>query len=77
MTLTAILGGRVLPFDRAAAQVYAGRAAQRRRAGRPVGTADLQTASIAVARGATTIATRNVPDFAECGIPVINPWEAP
>jgi toxin FitB len=75
VTLTSILGGRVLPFDRAAAQAYAELAAQRRRTGRTVGLADLQTAAIALARGAAAIATRNVADFQGCGVPVINPWD--
>jgi toxin FitB len=38
---TRVVGGRVLPFDRAAAQAYAGLAVARWQAGRPLGTADL------------------------------------
>lgn len=72
---TGVVGGRVLPFDRAAAQAYAGLAAGRRRAGRPLGTADLQIAAIAVARRLEAIATRNVAHFEACGVPVINPWD--
>jgi predicted nucleic acid-binding protein len=69
-----VVAGRVLPFDRAAAQAYAGLAAQRRQAGRPVDTADLQIAAIAVARK-LAIATRNVAHFQGCGVPVIDPWD--
>ncbi len=69
------LDGRVLPFDSAAAREYADIAGTRRRAGRPIAEADAQIAAIVRSRGAT-LATRNVADFAECGIPVISPWEA-
>lgn len=72
-----LLAGRVLPFDSAAAASFAAWAAERREAGQPVGMADLQIAAIARARGATAIATRNLRDFAGCGVPLINPWAAP
>lgn len=65
--------GRILPFDSAAALAYAPIAAARRLAGRPISQADAQIAAIAASRGAA-IATRNVADFAECGITVVDPW---
>lgn len=68
------LAGRVLAFDREAAESYAVIAARRRAIGRPISQFDAQIAAIAVSRGAS-IATRNVADFAETGAPVINPWE--
>jgi predicted nucleic acid-binding protein len=68
-------GGRILPFDSAAAPSYARIAAQRRRAGRPISHFDAQIAAIAVAAGAA-LATRNVTDFDGCGVKVINPWGA-
>lgn len=68
------LAGRVLAFDREAAESYAVIAARRRALGRPISQFDAQIAAIAVSRGAS-IATRNVADFAETGAPVINPWE--
>ena len=67
---------RVLPFDSEAAKSYAGIAAARRVAGRPIADAACQIAAIALAMGAT-VATRNVKDFDGCGVPVINPWDAP
>ncbi len=70
-----VVGGRVLPFDRAAAHAYAGFAAARRRAGRPVDTADLQIAAIARARNVERLVTRNMADFEGCGVPLLNPWE--
>jgi predicted nucleic acid-binding protein len=72
--LGTVLGGRVLPFDRAAARIYGELAALYRRVGRPVGIADLQIAAIARARRADAIATRNAQHFADCGVPVIGPW---
>ncbi len=66
-------GGRILPFDRLAAQAFAAIAADRRGAGRPISQADAQIAAITRSRGAS-LATRNVPDFDGCGIQVINPW---
>ena len=73
--LRTVIGGRVLPFDRAAAQLYPEIAARRRRAGRPVGTLDLQIAAIGSARAVEAIVTRNTDDFAGCGVVLINPWE--
>jgi hypothetical protein len=70
------LAGRVLPFDSAAAREYADIAATRRRAGRPMPEADAQIAAIARSRGAA-LATRNVEDFADCGLTVVSPWEGP
>jgi predicted nucleic acid-binding protein len=64
---------RVLPFDSAAAQAFAAIAAARRRKGRPIGDLDGQIAAIARSRGAA-VATRNVSDFADCGIEVFDPW---
>ena len=66
--------GRVLPFDRAAANAYAEIASARRRIGRPISTFDAQIAAIARAHGAA-VATRNVADFNDCGIDVIDPWQ--
>lgn len=74
--LGTILGGRVLPFDRAAAKLYGVLAAESRRSGRPVGMADLQIAAIARARNAGAIATRNTQHFAGCGLAIVDPWSA-
>ena len=66
-------GDRVLPFDSAAAGEYADIAASRRAAGRPVAPADCQIAAIARSRD-LTIATRNVRDFADMEIELVDPW---
>jgi predicted nucleic acid-binding protein len=70
------LDGRVLPFDGACADAYGLIAAARERAGRPIGVADGQIAAICGVHGAT-LATRNIADFADTGIELINPWDPP
>ncbi len=66
-------GSRVLPFDSGAARAYADIAAMRRSAGRPVGPADCQIAAIARSRH-MAVATRNVRDFEDVDIEVVDPW---
>lgn len=66
--------GRILPFDRDAAIAYASIASSRRKVGRPFSTADCQIAAIAHARR-LTVATRNVRDFEEMEIELVDPWK--
>jgi len=66
--------GRVLPFDRAAASAYAMIGAERQRIGRRIAPLDAQIAAIARAHGAS-VTTRNVTDFTDCGIEVVDPWQ--
>ena len=68
-----LFAGRVLPFDSDAAQAYADIAARCRLAGRPLSQADGQIAAIARSRR-MAVATRNVRDFEEMGIDLIDPW---
>jgi predicted nucleic acid-binding protein len=65
--------GRVLPFDMDAARSFSSLAANRPRRGRPMAEFDAQIAAIALVHGAT-LATRNVGDFKDCGVRVVNPW---
>lgn len=65
--------GRLLTFGSAAARAYAEITAARRALGRPISIFDAQIAAIARARSAA-IATRNVTDFLDCGIEVLDPW---
>ncbi len=65
--------GKILPFDSAAAQAYPEIAVSRRRAGRPVKQHDCQIAAIARVYDAV-VATRNISDFTDCGLELINPW---
>lgn len=65
--------GRVLPFDSAAAVAFAAVFVDRLTAGRPISFPDCQIAATARTYGAV-LATRNVADFAGCGIEVVDPW---
>ncbi len=65
---------QVLVFDVAAAVQYALIVSSRDRSGLPVDGFDAQIAAICRVHGAA-LATRNVADFRETGIEVINPWD--
>ena len=67
--------GRILPFDTDAASAYADLFAIRRKAGRPAMPMDLMIAAIARANGASMV-TRDLGGFEDCGLTLINPWEA-
>jgi predicted nucleic acid-binding protein len=67
--------GRVLPFDRTAATVYADLFAARRLAGRPAATLDLMVAAVARTHGAAVV-SRDTQGFDGCGLTLINPWAA-
>jgi predicted nucleic acid-binding protein len=69
-------GRRVLPFDADAAVHYGKILGERRRRGRPMAILDAQIAAIALASGAS-VATRNIRDFEECGLTLVDPWAAP
>ncbi|MBO0661802.1 type II toxin-antitoxin system VapC family toxin [Jiella sp. MQZ9-1] len=68
------IGDRTLSFDREAARHYATIASACRRIGRPMTQSDCQIAAIALAHRAV-LATRNVKDFQNCGVALINPWQ--
>jgi len=67
------LAGRVVGFESDAARAFSAIAAQRRLLGRPISHADAQIAAIAQVRRAK-LATRNVADFVDCGLDLIDPW---
>ena len=67
--------GQVLSFDSEAADMYAEIAASRRTAGKPISQFDAVIVAIARSRGAT-LATRNVQDFDNCGVNIVNPWSS-
>lgn len=67
--------GQVLNFDNDAADMYAEIAASRRIGGEPISQFDAMIAAMARSRGAS-VATRNVKDFEDCGVDVVNPWTA-
>mgnify|MGYP001580449376 CR=1 FL=1 len=64
---------RCLAFDDVAAAHYADIVSRRTKAGRPIASLDAQIAAIARSHGGT-LATRNVADFAECGVEIVDPW---
>lgn len=64
---------RILPFDQAAASVYAKLAALRRSRGLPLNQMDGLIAAIVKSQGAT-LATRDEDGFVELGLAVINPF---
>lgn len=69
------LKDRVLGFSSEAARFFAMIAAQRTLLGRPISYADAQIAAIARVHR-TKLATRNVADFRDCEVEIVNPWIA-
>lgn len=66
--------GRIFDFDSDAARSFSRIASRRRVLGSPIAQADAQIAAIAQVQSAR-LATRNVADFRDCGIEVVNPWD--
>lgn len=67
-------GTEIESFGFEAARFYGQIVSTRRRLGRPIGYADAQIAAICAVKGCP-LATRNVKDFTDIGITVLNPWE--
>ncbi|MEP9397832.1 type II toxin-antitoxin system VapC family toxin [Mesorhizobium sp. KR2-14] len=67
------IAGRVLPFDRNAAEAASSLSARRIAIGRNIDALDTQIAGVAISRRAA-LATRNVKDFNDIDVPLINPW---
>ncbi len=66
---------RILPFDALAATHYADIVADRERHGLQISMADGQIAAICRNWNAG-LATRNVSDFVDTGVELINPWDS-
>ncbi len=64
---------RILSFDENAAHFYGKIMGQRKELGRPLSVLDGQIAAIARAHG-FSIATRNIRDFSDCELTLINPF---
>jgi len=73
MILEQKFAGRILPFDESSAYAFAIIASEHRKGGRTIDDLDSQIAAIALSRSAA-LATRNVKDFRDCGLQLINPW---
>jgi toxin FitB len=65
---------RILDFDRPAAEAYAEIMAFRKEIGSPMSFPDAQIAAITWVNH-FNLATRNVKDFEQCGIGLVNPFE--
>ncbi|GLS30542.1 hypothetical protein SAMN04488498_103143 [Mesorhizobium albiziae] len=71
--LRGLLAGRVLPFDGPSAEHAARVDLLQQRRGNNIGIGDIQIAGIALAQNAT-LATRNLKDFDNLDISLLNPW---
>jgi predicted nucleic acid-binding protein len=67
--------GQVLNFDGDAADAYAEIAASRKSAGKPISQFDAMIVATTRSRGAS-LATRNGKDFVDCGVDIVDPWNA-
>ena len=67
--------GRILPFDREAAMIWGTIMGEGDRTGRPKPMADAQIAAVALRYG-LTLATRNIRDFKDMGVTLVDPWAA-
>lgn len=73
--LMPFFAGRILPVTEHVADWWGRLDGRRQLSGRPLGTADGMIAATAMAHGLTLV-TRNVNDFAELGLDILNPWES-
>jgi toxin FitB len=71
--LPARFAERILPIDRTVAEHWGVLMAQSRRSGVALSVLDGFFAATARAKDLTLV-TRNVKDFASCGVPLFNPW---
>lgn len=72
---TQFQGRRTLPFDREAAMIWGAIMGDGDRTGRPKPMADAQIAVVALRHG-LTLATRNIRDFKNMGVALVDPWAA-
>lgn len=68
-----LFSGRILPFDEPASMRFAQLQAESRFRGRALGTMDGLIAAICLASD-FRLATRNVKDFTDAGVSLIDPW---
>jgi predicted nucleic acid-binding protein len=73
--LQARFSGRILPIDLAVADRWGLLTADAKRRGQPLSTIDALLAATALNHG-LTIVSRNVSDFANAQVQILNPWEA-
>ena len=66
--------GRIFAFTEESALVYGEFMGESARNGRSVSAPDGMIAAIAKVHG-SPLATRNIGDFSQAGVPLVNPWE--
>lgn len=71
--LTNLFVGQILPFDDVCASVYGALTTSREQIGKLISPEDGMIAATAKSHDATLL-TRNVRDFVDCGITIVNPW---
>ncbi len=71
--VTTAFASRLLSFDAPAARMYGEIKGYRKEIGRPLSDLDAQIAAIARTNG-FAVATRNIKDFEECDIELVNPF---
>lgn len=72
--LIELFRGQVLSVTQAIAKRWGTFDGQRQMAGRPLAVPDGMIAATAFEHGLTVV-TRNVKDFVDLGVPLLNPWE--
>jgi predicted nucleic acid-binding protein len=73
--LSILFSGRILSVTRSVAERWGVLDAQRQLAGKPLNVPDGQIAATALEHGLTMV-TRNVKDFEQLGVSILNPWSA-
>lgn len=73
--LSILFSGRVLSVTRSISERWGMLDAGRQLAGRPLNTADGMIAATALEHDLTVV-TRNVNDFEQLGVTILNPWKA-
>lgn len=69
-----LFAGRILPVTQSVAERWGILDGQRQLKGRPLSVPDGQIAATALEHGLTVV-TRNVKDFEDLGVPILNLWK--
>jgi toxin FitB len=69
-----LFSGRVLPMTQAIAERWGVLEGQRQLMGRPLNVPDAQIAATALEHDLTVV-TRNMKDFEDLGVTILNPWK--
>jgi predicted nucleic acid-binding protein len=73
--LIPLFAGRILPVTQSVADSWGVLDGMRQLSGRPLNTADGMIAATALVHGLTLV-TRNVRDYDDLGVTIVNPWES-